>query len=285
MLTFSLGFESQPKVVVTEEAVSATSMSNGRLSSEDHSEGEPYEMHPLHGALPPSPMVRSTTIPINVLVDDKDDDSDTMHPIHGQVPFSVCAQNQSGQSLSTFHLSSYDGLESEQGGQSLLQTSISSGGLSGQLTSIGTTCSVSMTSDSSCSSREESIEIVKLEAIIKDLSFQLKEAQVEIKKKDDKIRQLHEQLKLSKNFEETSSQQIVQPLRPYNLQLNGPAAGSRPYNMSSSTYSNSHHHMHCHHSSDRHASGQGPESSKSFSNSTFNNRSKSGTPNASVSVV
>ena len=131
---------------------------------------------------------------------------------------------------------------------------------------------------------DESVEVSKLEARVKDLTFRLEEALSENKKKDVQIQKLQQLL-----GEDGSTLYGSQPIRPHNLKMNGSDSQVHTLVTPSGTYS--HYHGRTYHSQGNitpHYLQKEHEQSQRWSErspNTFVSRSKSSSPGASVSFV
>ncbi len=196
-----------------------------------------YEIHPLIGALPPP---ASPSMHVSSSATQQPDH--TVHPQHGITPFKRSSEEgryvplePTGLKEEGFSLSC-TGSESELGGQSqpnsVNQTTTTNDSSESSFyhpVSLAITSSTmsnstpSVLSDSSFGIQEDSIEVVKLEAKVKDLTSQLKDARAKSKMKDLEIEKLHQMLRANKyNYEQETSNipSLQHPVRPYNLQLN-----------------------------------------------------------------
>lgn len=148
---------------------------------------EHYEMHPQVGALPPLP----TDQPIAVSNDPvSDEQCETIHPQHGLFPSpgesSTYAQQQSGMTAESFSYLSDS--ECELGGQSQPGSMLTNNFYT---TSSGPN---SYATASSYGVRKDSVDVLKLEAAVHDLTLRLERAQAENRKKDAHIRTLQQLL-------------------------------------------------------------------------------------------
>lgn len=146
--------------------------------SENFSDTVQYEMHPQIGALPPHPTDQPNT------VQNSDEQPNSVHPQHGLFPSqgesNVYTQQQSGLTTGGFTYVSSDS-ECELGGQSQPGSMVTSGG---NTSSQPTTSSVG----------RDSLDMLKLEAKIHDLTIRLEKAQAENTRKDIQIRTLQQLL-------------------------------------------------------------------------------------------
>lgn len=157
----------------------------------DFYDSEDYEMHPQIGALPPLP----TDQPI--AVSNHHEQSETIHPQHGLFPSqgdsSAYAQQQSGKTAEFFsYVSSMDDSEYELGGQSQPGSMVT-----GNFHADCSTSSGPISYDTTTSSydvRKDSLDVLKFEAAIQDLTVRLEKAQAENKRKDAQIRTLQQLL-------------------------------------------------------------------------------------------
>lgn len=254
-----------------EEVPSEPSLSCNPTSTAKEAEQQ-YKIHPVHGALPPLP-----TAPSSEALNSPTCDGD-IHPQYGMLPprsdDMMCARNEF--CLKTGMLGNFSGSESELGGQSqpnsmLTDSSNADSSMSSSRPSSHDTSSFLM------SRYDESIEVSKLEAKVKDLTFQLEEALSENKKKDMQIQKL--QQLLGKAGLEGS---MLHPLRPHNLKMNG---SDNTLVTPSGTYS--HYHGRTYHSQGNITPHylQTEQEQPQRSPNSFVSRSKSSSPSASVSFV
>jgi hypothetical protein len=158
-----------------------------------------YEMHPQIGALPPRPTDKPIAVS-NSLVCEL---PGRIHPDYGLFPSHgdnvVYAQQLSGVSADGFpHVSDS---ESELAGQSqpgsvVTSTFQTDSNISSQLISYDTTSSSDVMKDS--------LDMLKLEAKVKDLTVQLEKAQTENRRKDSQIRTLQQLLAKASTPEPTT---------------------------------------------------------------------------------
>ena len=147
---------------------------------------EKYQMHPQHGALPPLP----TDQPV-AISDVHEEQPDNIHPQHGLLPVPQYESNTYGQQQSGLATessacdSSLNGSEYELGGQSQPSSMLSNGSYVDSMSS-QQPISYTTTTDST-PSYTDSLDVLKLEARIRDLTIQLERAQVENKKKDAQL--------------------------------------------------------------------------------------------------
>jgi len=245
-------------------------------NTNEPNDNEPYEVHPLFGALPPQ---ASNDQPVAMSSSPEPDE--VIHPKYGLLPSNVYAQQESG--LKDEEMMYDSGSGSELGGQGQPTSMLSSSHADTSYSYPRSTAS-SLTSISS--EQKDSVEIQKLEATVKDLTMRLKEALSEVKKKDDRIMALQQLL-------EEKSVRSLQNTDPVHPKLNG--SDSQMFaSVSSSPYVYSYSHSSSTavgvsprpvHRDFRKKSQGWPERQKELSANNFINRSKSSSPAASESVV
>ncbi len=264
-----------------EESQKLPSLSDTALEPD---ESKPYEVHPLHGALPPHPV--DQTIAASSPVYDGQMDR-TIHPTYGLLPPRDDHHELTETSVS------FSRSDSEPGGQSQPSSMVTNS----SYTDSTTTSTQFFSHDSTSSSvsdvnvHKESIEITKLKAKVDDLVLKLEEAEAEIRRKDAKILSMQQQLDRAER-EKTSQAGNSYNLHPHHLKLNG--SDSPVHTMVTPSGNYAHVHGHTYRSAGSispnsvdkelggqpHAEGHG----KSFSKK-FISRSKSSSPSASISFV
>ena len=141
-------------------------------------------MHPQVGALPPRP----TDQPVAVTSGPVCEQPDTVHPDYGLYPshgdYVLYAQHQSGVTTEYYTSDS----ESELAGQS------QPGSMATSSFQVNSNTSSQHDFTSSSDVTKDSLDILKLEAKVKDLSIQLEKAQTENRRKDVQIRKLEQML-------------------------------------------------------------------------------------------
>lgn len=261
-----------------------------RSLATSHLDEHNYEMHPLHGALPPLP-----TDPSSAALDSPvcDEQASSVHPQHGMLPprsdDTMCAQLDS--SLKAEVSTNWIASESELGGQSQPNSMLtdSSNADSSMCSSQPNSCDATASFCVSSYRHYESVEVSKLEAKVKSLTVQLEEALSENKKKDVQIHKLQQLLEMKDGSTITHSYGS----RPYKLKVNGSNNQVHTLVTPSGTYSQ--YHGRTYHSPDNISPqslrkelreqpqgwGEGPANPTS----NFVSRSKSDSPIASVSFV
>lgn len=282
-----LGVETRSRSIPKEEIAIEPSPLCSILTSDISKDGEQYQMHPQHGALPPLPTDQSTAMSNSPVYDEQ---SDSMHPQHGLLPSqydsSIYAQQESG--LKAESPTCYNS-ECELGGQSQPRSFVADN--FGADKSMSSQFISHDTSTSSYIEREDSVDVLKLEAKIQDLCDQLERAQAENKRKDSQILTLQ---RLLDGTAISDRNMASQPSRPYQLKMNGSGGQVNALVTPSGTYAQFN--GHAYHSSGsvsprslhkelgEQPQGWGERKTNPLS-TNFTSRSKSSSPSASVSIV
>ena len=183
MLCFvCIGLEARKNALSPEEEVANDPVVPCTTTLEDlNGDDVQYEIHPQVGALPPLPTDQPIAVSNSPVCDEQ---PNSMHPYYGMLPphaeNSVYAQQQAGQTAAYVANDS----ECELAGQSHPGSMLSSqagSNTSSQPVSYDTASSSDVTKD---------LEVLKLEAKVKDLTAKLETAQAEGRKKDARIKQL-----------------------------------------------------------------------------------------------
>lgn len=183
--TPSSGMVARRDALPGEEVASEPAAQCPTLISENNCRNtEQYQIHPQHGALPPLPTDQPVAIS-NV----HEEQPDNIHPQHGLLPvpqYESNSQLQSGLATESSPCdSSLNGSEYELGGQSQPSSMFNNGSYVDSMSS-QQPISYTTTTDSTAS-YTDSLDVLKLEARIRELTIQLERAQVENKKKDAQI--------------------------------------------------------------------------------------------------
>lgn len=286
MFVFLLGVVKVTDQLPQEESEKLSSLPVVEL---DPDESKPYEVHPLHGALPPPPVDQSVIAPSQIYDDGQVGAS--VHPTYGLLPPRIQQHDFTENSANI--TSSFNGSDSEPGGQSQQSSLPTTSSYAEAATSSSQFISQNSTSLGLGESggEEKLIEITKLKAQVDDLTLQLREAQAEIKRKDDRILAMQQRLERVEKEKQTRSSFGLQSVRPFKLKMNGSDAQVHTLVTPSGNYPHLHGHA-CHSagsiSPDRELGEQphafGEVQAKPF-NKNLVSRSKSSSPSASISFV
>lgn len=271
-----------------------SSLPYSTLTSNDVNGSEPYEIHPLHGALPPCPTDAIADSPI------LDMQHSIVHPQHGLLPSksddNIFVQQEPKAEGSAYD-SSLNDSESELGGQSQPGSMLTASSYADSSMYTSQSFSHGTASTFTRSGQNDSVDILKLEAQIKDLNARLEEALAENKMKEVQIMTLHQQLEKSGISEQGKGISSFHSygsklMHSHKLKMNGSDSQMHTSVASSGTYF---------HGRTYHSAGSiSPKSlykdvreqpqrlSERPSNSlstNFIDRSKSSSPSASVSFV
>lgn len=254
-------------------------------------ESKPYEVHPLHGALPPRPADHSMPASSPVY---EDQANRTVHPTYGLLPPRAEQHEFTDSSVGE---SCFTGSDSEQGGQSQLNSMLTTSSYTDATTTSSSSQFISHDSTSSSVSDTNSTyngEVARLTAQVDKLTLKLEEAEAELKRKATELRQ-KDAIISSLQHQLGSRAGNGHAFHPHQLKLNGSDSQVHTLVSPSSMYSQLHGQSYhsvgsiSPQSLDRELGGQtqamGEGHLNSFNNRTLMSRSKSSSPGASESFV